>query len=159
MAERDNVRRRGQGFQTTIINGGIGPVNVQLGDRYLYVDGNSMEASALALALFPAMERIVETYIPNAGTQNAEYLYESLKNQQVIFRQSLHSLLASLVSDDELNRLLNDWTDAKWKERQFRDGIVASLGDEAQGLLETANGICKTLSKLMQKLQVGGNQV
>lgn len=144
----------GHQYEARVISSSGG--NIQLGDIYLTLDGRSLEAPALALALFRGLDKIIgDSYLPNGITQTSTFLAQSLRNQQAVFQQSLQSLLTSTLSEDEVKDLLEDWTNPRWKQDDLKNSIIARLGDGADEMLEAANGICKTLSKLIKRLPVG----
>ncbi|KAJ9660933.1 hypothetical protein H2198_002278 [Neophaeococcomyces mojaviensis] len=125
-----------------------------------------VEAAGHALALFPQIVEVIDWY--SGGTinqdtrinrnvkisRNTRNLADSLKNQETIFRISVGSLLASIASEEDIRALKNDWGGPKWKEKALNDAVIKNLGEEADGILETANDIYKTLCELKKQLPV-----
>lgn len=118
---------------------------------------SGIEWAGLALAIFPVVVEIIDWYSGSVSGRDTKFLAESLKNQELIFRDSIEALLRSVLSATEQRSLLDDLGGQSWKDASISAKVVECLGKEADGLVEIANGIYEDVMKLKEKLPVSQN--
>ena len=115
---------------------------------------SGIEVAGIVLAVLGALIKGVGGYNEVVTSRDVNLLVESLKDNKIMFSNSVEHLLRSTVSTDELTRLLNDHTGEIWKEHDLNQRVIAHLGKDAENITEKIRDINRTLAQLQKKLPV-----
>jgi hypothetical protein len=115
---------------------------------------SGIEVAGIVLAVLGVLIKGVGGYNEVATGRDVNLLVESLKANKIMFSNSVECLLRSIVSTDELTRLLNDQTGEVWRDRDLDQRVVAHLGDSTENITQKIHDIYRTLARLQRKLPV-----
>ena len=115
---------------------------------------SGIEVAGIVLAVFGALVNGVGGYNEVVTGRDVSLLVDSLENNKIIFSNSIEHLLRSIVSADELTRLLNDTTGSLWADSGLNQRAIANLGPNARRILQKIDEIRKTIVQLQRKLPV-----
>lgn len=113
-----------------------------------------IEAAGLALAIIPVVVEILDFYSGSLTSRDVSFLAESLRNKELIFKNTVEELLNSVLSKTELRKLLEDPRGPLWTDDGINSRVADHLGAEASGLFEVAKEIHSTVHDLKAKLPV-----
>lgn len=153
----EHRRSSGHVYHSQTVSGG----HVQFGDRYFILNGEDFGGHSttfslfLALSIFPVVVDTLTSYSHTFGSRSATDLASKLRTCEAIFKVQLETLLSSIASEEELDLARTGKVKDLWQRREFSEKLIENLGqDEIQPLLEAAENIYKTLTKLKNKLPV-----
>jgi hypothetical protein len=115
---------------------------------------SGIEAVGLALAIIPLVIEIIDLYSGSLTSRDVNFLAESLRNKELIFKNTVEELLNSVLSRSELQKLLEDPSGPLWTDDSINRRVADHLGAEASGLFEVAKEIHSTVHHLKAKLPV-----
>ena len=113
-----------------------------------------LEAVGLVLAIIPVVVEILDFYSGSLTSRDVSFLTESLRNKELIFKNTVEELLSSILSKSELRELLEDPGGPLWTENSINERVADHLGAEASNLFEYAKEIHSTVHHLKEKLPV-----
>jgi len=115
---------------------------------------SGIEVAGLVLAVLGALIKGVGGYNEVVTHRDVSLLVESLKDNKIMFSNSVEHLLRSIVPADELSRLLNDHTGDIWRKHDLDQRVIAHLGEDAENITKKIDDIHRTLAQLQKKLPV-----
>jgi len=115
---------------------------------------SGIEVAGLVLAVLGALIKGVGGYNEVVTHRDVNLLVESLKDNKIMFQNSIEHLLRSIVPANELTRLLNDHTGDIWRQHDLDQRVIAHLGEDAENFTKKIVDIHKTLAQLQKKLPV-----
>ena len=115
---------------------------------------SGIEVAGLVLAVLGALIKGVGGYNEVVTGRDVKLLVESLKDNKIMFSNSVEHLLRSIVPTDELSRLLNDHTGDIWRKRDLDQRVIAHLGEDAENITKKIDDIHRTLAQLQKKMPV-----
>ena len=120
---------------------------------------SGIEVAGLVLAVLGALIKGVGGYNEVVTSRDVNLLVESLKDNRIMFSNSVEHLLRSIVPADELSRLLNDHTGDIWRKHDLDQRVIAHLGGDAENITKKIDDIHRTLAQLQKKLPVSTNDL
>jgi hypothetical protein len=115
---------------------------------------SGIEVAGIVLAVLGALIKGVGGYNEVVTGRDVNLLVESLKDNKIMFSNSVEYMLRSIVPADELTRLLNDQTGNTWAKNGLNQRVEAHLGEDAENITQKIDDIYKTLAQLQKKLPV-----
>ena len=116
---------------------------------------SGIEVVGLILGLYPVIIKALDVYTATRGDKGAHSLARNLTTEKIIFREFVHKLVASNVSEAELVRLkISAPPDhALWKDKTLQANMRARLGtDKADNVVEILGEIQDLLKALHNDL-------
>jgi hypothetical protein len=119
-----------------------------------------VEAVSLTLAVLPIIISATEHFSSTTSVFKRYRQYSSevgrlstlVKVQRTIFHGEIRSLLASCVSWEQAELLLQDTDNAKWDDRSLERALASRLGDARESFLELVHLINAELSVMEARL-------
>lgn len=115
---------------------------------------SGIEVAGIVLAVLGALIKGVGGYNEVVTGRDVKLLVESLKDNRIMFSNSVEYLLRSIVSPDELTTLLNDPNGDTWRDSDLDGRVIAHLGPDASNFTHKILDIYNTLALLQKKLPV-----
>lgn len=115
---------------------------------------SGLEVAGLVLGVFPVLTQMVSSYRGELVGRDAAYLLESLRNNELVFRNGIELMLRSIIPATELEVLLEDLGGDAWKDDALNDRIMTQMGRDARAIIRNLKDIYRTLSRLKQTLPV-----
>jgi hypothetical protein len=123
---------------------------------------SGFEVIGIILAAWPVVLSAVDVYKTSKDSKGAERLHRELDIEEVIFREFLHTLLASDVSDSDLVQLsvqLNDRSipnTGLWKDGALQSKLQRRLGpDKTRVTLSSLEEMDNLLTSLNTQIKRG----
>jgi hypothetical protein len=113
-----------------------------------------IELVGIVLAVYGALIKSVEGYNEVVTGRDVNLLLESLRDNRIMFLNSVECLLRSVSPMEELTRLLNDPMGSQWEDDELRGKMITHMGQDAENILQKIGDIHKTLALLQKKLPV-----
>jgi len=118
------------------------------------IPASGIEIAGIVLGVLGALIKGVGGYNEVVTHRDISLLVESLKDNKIMFSNSVEHLLRSIVPADELSRLLNDHTGDIWRKHDLDQRVIAHLGEGAENITKKIDDIHRTLAQLQKKLPV-----
>jgi hypothetical protein len=115
---------------------------------------SGIEVAGIVLAVLGTLIQGVGGYKEVITGRDVNLLVESLKDNKIMFSNSIEYLLRSVLPTEELTRLLNNPTGDQWKDDDLHERVIAHLGQDAETILQKIDDIYTTLERLQRKLPV-----
>jgi hypothetical protein len=115
---------------------------------------SGIEVAGIVLAVLGTLIQGVGGYNEVITGRDVNLLVESLKDNKIMFSNSIEYLLRSVSPTEELTRLLNDPTGNQWRDADLDHRVIAHLGQDAEIILQKIGDIYATLDRLQRKLPV-----
>lgn len=120
---------------------------------------SGIEAAGIVLAVLGVLIQGVGGYKEVVTGRDVNLLVESLKDNKLMFSNSVEYLLRSVVPPDELARLLNDPSGGLWKDEGLKQRVAAHLGEDACNIIEKIRDLRTTVVQLQRKLPVSAHDL
>jgi hypothetical protein len=117
---------------------------------------SGIEVAGIVLAVLSALIQGVGGYNDVVTGRDVNLLVESLKDNKLMFENSVEYLLRSTIPPGELELLLGDLRGESWQDRDLHQRVIAHLGQNAENILRKIKDIYNTVSQLQRKLPVSG---
>jgi hypothetical protein len=117
---------------------------------------SGIEVAGIVLAVLSALIQGVGGYNDVVTGRDVNLLVESLKDNKLMFENSVEYLLRSTIPPGELELLLGDLRGESWQDRGLHQRVIAHLGQNAENILRKIKDIYNTVSQLQRKLPVSG---
>jgi hypothetical protein len=118
---------------------------------------SGIEVAGIVLAVLSALIQGVGGYNEVVTGRDVNLLVESLKDNKLMFENSVEYLLRSVIPPGELELLFDDLRGEPWQDRDFHQRVIAHLGQDADNILRKIKDIYHTVSGLQKKLPVSVN--
>ena len=115
---------------------------------------SGLEVAGLVLAVLGALIKGVGGYNEVVTHRDVNLLVESLKDNKIMFSNSVEHLLRSVVPAHELTRLFNDHTGDIWRNLDLDQRVIEHLGEDAKNITAKIGDIYRTLAQLRKKIPV-----
>jgi hypothetical protein len=115
---------------------------------------SGIEVAGIVLAVLGTLIQGVGGYKEVITGRDVNLLVESLKDNKIMFSNSVEYLLRSVLPTEELATLLNDPKGNQWKDADLHERVISHLGQDAEAILQKIGDIYATLERLQRKLPV-----
>jgi hypothetical protein len=119
-----------------------------------YAGGSGIEVAGIIFAVLGTLIQGVGGYNEVVTGRDVNLLVESLKDNKIMFENSVEYLLRSILPTGELVLLFDDPRGEQWQDRDFHERVIAHLGQDAEDILRKIKDIYNTVSQLQKKLPV-----
>jgi hypothetical protein len=115
---------------------------------------SGIKVAGIVLAVLSALIQGVGGYNEVVTGLDVNLLVESLKDNELMFENSVEYLLRSVIPPGELELLFDDLRGEPWQDRDLHQRAIAHLGQDADNILRKIKDIYNTVSQLQRKLPV-----
>jgi hypothetical protein len=115
---------------------------------------SGIEVAGIVLAVLGTLIQGVGGYNEVVTGRDVNLLVESLKDNKLMFENSIEYLLRSIIPPRELELLFDDLGGEPWQDRDLHQRVIAHLGQDAENILRKIKDIYNTVSQLQRKLPV-----
>lgn len=119
---------------------------------------SGVEVAGLVLGAFPIVIQIIDSYRGVLAGRDTDFLLETLRNNELIFRNSIRLMLRSIIPATELDVLLENLGGDVWEDVSL-NARMSQVGQDADAIIQNLKVIYATLSKLKKKLPVSCSAV
>jgi hypothetical protein len=115
---------------------------------------SGIEVAGIVLAVLGTLIQGVGGYNEVVTGRDVNLLVESLKDNKIMFENSIEYLLRSILPTGELVLLFGDLRGEPWQDPDLHQRVTAHLGQDAENILRKIKDIYRTVSQLQRKLPV-----